>query len=309
MGQEGSPSMKVLTLLNPLAGSGRALRIFKRIRKFLSSLNSKIVILKPSKPIKKVFSKLDIPDYFVVIGGDGTVRSVIEAMIYCNHVDSIIVPYLGGSGGELSHYAGILTPKDLEIAFSAGIMRKIDVFKASVRLSNGEEKELVFAANLQIGHFALGIKETPAFFKRLFGSVGYMHGVLKAVIKRVNKDARVQAENFFFSGKIYTIHFGNVSTTRGGVPVAPLARPNDGKIDMMLAKAIGRIEALKTLPRVLRGEHLSHPAVVYKQFSGRVVIELENDHVAIDGEYLGLAKKVEIEFLNKVKILCRPNKG
>ncbi len=297
-----------IALVNPLAGYGRAMIALRRIRKFLSHLKARIRILKPHESIREMISGIGEPEYLIVIGGDGTVRSAVDALLGRGLKNVILVPYLGGSGGELSHYANLLSPENLREAFLHGNVEDIDVYRTEVELSNGEKRRLIFVANLQIGHFAQGIKETPGISKRILGSQGYMIGVMKAIMKRVNKYVTVSSRNFSFSGFIYTIHFGNTSTTRGGVPVAPLANPMDGKLDMMLAKAISRREAIRALPSVLRGKHLSHYAVIYKQFSHPVMISLDNDHVAVDGEYLGLAKSVRIEAVGKIKLLCNKRK-
>lgn len=106
-----------------------------------------------------------------------------------------------------------------------------------------------------------------------------------------------------FLGKIYTIHLGNVPTTRGGIPIAPLADPTDSLVDMMLARSLSRIEALSALPSALDGSHLSHPAVIYKQFNKIHVIS-EGDHLAIDGEYLGFFRELVVTHAGKIELLC-----
>ncbi|MGQ4891791.1 MAG: diacylglycerol/lipid kinase family protein [Candidatus Njordarchaeia archaeon] len=158
-----------------------------------------------------------------------------------------------------------------------------------------------------MGHFTQGIKETPLKLKKIFGSNGYMVGVLKAVFERKNKETSVIGDNrSIYQGKTFTIHLGNLKTTRGGVKVTPLAKPNDGKIDMLLARGIGKIEALKTLPKVLEGKHLTHPAVIYGQFK-RIKIESEGDHLAIDGEYLGIARRAEVVYHGEIAVITNRN--
>ncbi|MEX2690650.1 MAG: diacylglycerol kinase family protein [Candidatus Njordarchaeum guaymaensis] len=131
-----------------------------------------------------------------------------------------------------------------------------------------------------------------------------MFGVLAALFNNENRIAEIIVGNKrIFLGRIFTIHFGNMPTTRGGIPVTPIAKLSDGKIDMLLAKGITRLEGLKTLPKVLKGEHLSRPAVIYGQFH-EVRVLMERNHIAVDGEYLGMTNKVEISFVKKLRFLA-----
>ncbi len=244
----------------------------------------------------------DSYEYLLVIGGDGTIRSAVEGLVI-NEKKHKLICFPGGTGSELSIYANTTNISDLIQSLLFGRETDVDVFLARIKLVDNHYKEHYFIANLQIGHFALGVKDTPPLAKRLFYGSGYMVGILKAIIKRINRFAKIMAVNKeIYSGYIYAIHLGNVPTTRGGIPIAPLADPTDMKIDMMLAKALRRIEALKALPKALEGTHLSHPAVIYEQLD-RLHVLSEGDHLAIDGEYLGMFKEIYVHHSGKIKLL------
>ena len=296
----------IFVLVNPFAGNGRAVVVAKKVLKTLKDLNARIhlKVIKQFEKISDIIKDLTDPfDYLVIIGGDGTVRSAVEGILR-GKKDYILGTYPGGSGGEVSHFAKTLSILSLKNALLKTCVKEIDVFNADVTLTIGSRASYHFVANLQIGHFAFGIQQTPKIAKKLFGGVGYMIGVLRALLKRENALSHVIGDKKkIFSGRIYTIHFGNMPTTRGGVPVAPLADPSDSKIDIMLAKALTKKEAFEALPQVLKGEHLKHPAVIYDQLK-TVYVKSEGDHIAIDGEYLGLFKELRIRFSGKVKILC-----
>ena len=298
--------MPLYVLVNPTARFGKAMELVKPLEKHLEKTwrDVKIKVLKFGESIKGVIQRIDdIYNILIIVGGDGTIKSVVENMLNLKRRFTII-PFLGGTGGELARFTRILSIKDLENALKKGEKREIDAFTVEIAYPNGKREKHIFVANMQIGHFAQAIKETPLIAKKLLGSNGYMIGVLKAILKRVNKNCKVKCDKrTVYTGPIYTIHFGNLKTTRGGIPVTPLAKPNDGKIDMLLARSITKTDALKTLPSVLNGKHLNHPAVIYKQ-AQEVKIICKGEPVAIDGEYLGIFSKAEIKHKAKIDVLC-----
>ncbi len=67
--------------------------------------------------------------------------------------------------------------------------------------------------------------------------------------------------------------------------IAPRARIDDGLLDVIVVGDLGRLEFLRSFPRVLRGTHLSHPAVhAWRGREVRVVSEGEAVPVLVDGD-------------------------
>lgn len=69
--------------------------------------------------------------------------------------------------------------------------------------------------------------------------------------------------------------------------MAPHARPDDGRLEVILARDLTILEALGVLPKVFSGEHLKHPKV--SRCEG-VEIRVESDRplaIHADGETIG----------------------
>jgi len=183
----------IYVIANPLAGDKRGIIAARRIIKSLSSnkLSFKHRFLRKNERIPDIIHEIDDTfEYILVIGGDGTVRSAVEGLILYKKKHKLVC-FPGGTGSELSIYANTTTIRDLTNALYTGNIVKTDVFLAQIDLKNGDTLSQYFIANLQVGHFALGVKETPPIAKRLFYGSGYMVGILKAVIKRRNRYAAV----------------------------------------------------------------------------------------------------------------------
>ena len=55
--------------------------------------------------------------------------------------------------------------------------------------------------------------------------------------------------------------FANGTTFGGGMRIAPQALLDDGMLDLVLVKEVGKLELLRVFPRVYKGSHIEHPAV------------------------------------------------
>ena len=51
----------------------------------------------------------------------------------------------------------------------------------------------------------------------------------------------------------------NGTTFGGSFRVCPQAKPDDGLLDLLLVQAVGRLEILQLVPRILRGGHAGDP--------------------------------------------------
>jgi YegS/Rv2252/BmrU family lipid kinase len=73
----------------------------------------------------------------------------------------------------------------------------------------------------------------------------------------------------------------------GGMRVAPQASLADGLLDVVVIGGIGKLEFLRTFPKVFSGRHVEHPAVSVHRAA---TVELDADrplHVYADGEPAG----------------------
>jgi diacylglycerol kinase family enzyme len=84
--------------------------------------------------------------------------------------------------------------------------------------------------------------------------------------------------------------------------MAPLARLNDGLLDLIIVKKVGRLKLLRLFPKVFSGNHISDPVVDYRQVSEFSIFPEDQNTLNIDGEMLGntpvhvkvLEKEIEV---------------
>jgi len=109
---------------------------------------------------------------------------------------------------------------------------------------------------------------------------------------RVEIDGNVIGADFSFIIGCNTIHTGK------GMQMAPLARLDDGLIDLIIARKVGRIKLLRLFPKVFSGKHIGDPAVDYRQVSEFTIKPEDRNTLNIDGEMLG-STPIHVKVLQK----------
>ena len=107
---------------------------------------------------------------------------------------------------------------------------------------------------------------------------------------RVSIDNNSIASDFAFIIGCNTIHTGK------GMKMAPLARLDDGLIDLIIVRKVSRFKLLKLFPKVFAGNHISDPGVDYRQVKKFSILPEKDRQLNIDGEVLGTTP-VEVEVL------------
>ncbi|MNC88701.1 Diacylglycerol kinase [compost metagenome] len=90
----------------------------------------------------------------------------------------------------------------------------------------------------------------------------------------------------------------NGTTFGGSFRICPEARPDDGLLDVLLVQAVGRLEILQLVPRILRGAHAGDPCLRLVR-AKRVTIESDEPLLLeADGEIsFEDARRLEIGLL------------
>ena len=120
---------------------------------------------------------------------------------------------------------------------------------------------------------------------RLFrGSALYVYGVLRTLGSFRPPHLTLEHEGGTWEGRVMLVAFGNTHRFGGGMRIAPNAVPDDGLLDVVIVKAIGKPTLLRVFPKVYQGTHLSHPAVETFR-ARRLTVHLDREMTVFgDGE-------------------------
>lgn len=168
----------------------------------------------------------------LVAGGDGTVRSVSEAMAGSD-VPLVIVP--SGTGNLLARNL-MLPIDDVDACVSAaftGSAARVDVGFAAVTRADGKTEEHAFVVMAGMGLDAAMIRNTNPDLKKRVGWMAYIDGAARSLT--ASKPFRVM---FQVSGehirhtRAHSVLWANCGQLPGGIDLIPQASIRDGMMDI-----------------------------------------------------------------------------
>ena len=227
------------------------------------------------------------------VGGDGTANEVANGFFAEGRPlapDAVLSVLPAGTGRDFARNLGLLRMADALAALAGQRVGVIDVGRALVR-EHGRERERCFLNAADMGVGALAAARAAGRRKRLGGGFTYLFSAVQAIRTFQPQTARVLVDGALLSqGATAVVLIANGRFHGGGIPVAPLARMDDGRLDVFVLPAVSRARlALSLLPQVRRGRHMGHPAVRHAQGQA-VQVNATTLPVELDGEYLGLAE-------------------
>jgi len=210
-----------------------------------------------------------------VAGGDGTLHRVAGELAGS---DTALALLPCGTGNDFARSLGV--PLDLERAVTLaaqGPIRAIDLGRV------GDRAFLTVAGagfHGAVAHYA------DARARWVRGPAVYPWAVLRTLGAYEPPAFRVRYDGGGYEGRAWMVLLANTGWFGGGMRVAPGASPVDGRLELVILRAIGRMALLRVFPRVYRGAHVGHPAVVTAS-TRDATIEIDRPEVwYADGEPL-----------------------
>lgn len=223
-------------------------------------------------------------------GGDGTVHEVVNGLMRAGARAALgVIPV--GSGDD---FAKMLGSRDSLENLLEGKTRTVDIGRI---VADGETR--YFANGMDIGFGAHGARNVASVPGILGGLAAYLGALVLTLVRypllrvRLQLDAAPPAEVTTVMAAVM-----NGTTFGGSFRVCPEARLDDGVLDLLVADALGRLEILGLVPKIMRGTHGGDPRLKLLK-AKRVRMESEAPLlVEADGEIVFEdAKVLEIEVL------------
>lgn len=228
----------------------------------------------------------------VIAGGDGSLHAVISALHKRNELTGRTLALLPlGTGNDFARGTGI--PLDIEEAARLvleGEPRTVDLLV--------DEVGQVVVNNVHVGAGAQASRRGSRWKSRLgsvgfgkanLGKLGYPIGAVLAAFHPPEIRLRVKVDGAVvndFDRPLLMVALGNGSQVGGGTELNPEADPEDGRIDVMISRAVGPFAKFAYVAHLSRGEHHKRDDVSY--LHGRTVsISGEEFWCSADGEIYG----------------------
>ena len=278
----------IIIVVNPVSGAVEKKEIVDSTLLFAKNENLESILYETSgtKDVENIKNLYNIhkPERIIIIGGDGTIRMVAEA-IAKEDVILGIIPAGSANGFALDLDLQLTLEKNLEVAFLHQFM-EVDIItingKISIHLSDlGLNAELI--KNYEQGE--------------IHGKWGYALNTITTLFDSGEPfTAKVKANNETFGYVARMIVIANAKKYGTGVVINPNGVMNDGKFELVILKNFDLI----LLGQIISGNMPSDPDDVEIISTDKATIELDAPvSFQIDGEYCGTETKLDIKILHK----------
>ena len=269
--------MKLLVMVNPLAGGGRTLSVVPRLKTVFerSGHCCQWRITGSVADIQSLIvaaSKSGI-DGVLIAGGDGTISYALPALLKTD-LPVGIIPC--GRGNDFARNLGL----PLDIAEAACFPRQPVTRMVDIATVN----EKPFASVACVG-FDARVNELANKPHRIFkGRSVFVYSVLKALKSFEPFAIDVSIDNDRWKGAIMMAAIANGGCYGGGMRIAPEADLEDGLLNICIVRKTSKWTFLKNFPRVFRGQHINHPDVLMLTGRKIEITSVSRQAVFADGE-------------------------
>ncbi len=276
-------------IVNSMAGNGKGRKVWNRIEPLLQhrQISYRVEFSESAAHAANVVRQLAAQEseqtVLVVVGGDGTLQSVIPELIRGPMALGMIP---AGSGNDFARALGIpLRPeKALEYLFD-GETQAIDIAQTG-------NKCCVTVIGIGIdGKVAQTVNESG--YKKWFnvlrlGRLTYVLSLLQVVsqYRTHSVELTVDGKEQTFSD-VWLVAVANFPNYGGGMRICPAASCTDGVFDICVVHGISRFKFLRIFPQVFTGKHIVHSGV--SMLRGKEVKVVSSSPMVAhgDGEVIG----------------------
>ncbi len=284
-----SATTPTLIILNPHAGSGRAGRVWKDLEPLLWQELGELLVAVTERAAD-VAEHLDKAyavgvRRVISIGGDGTNHALVNALAAQNASAPAAEPMTYGAlpvgtGQDWARGNGIPTrdPHDAARWIARATPQSLDL--GMLQMEDTSEYFLNIASAGLGGEVSQRVNRVLRRRPWTF-----LKSTVEGILSYQPQHLTVRLDGApWFDGRAFIVAVANGTTFGHGMRIAPNARPDDGLFDVLVVRAVPRLEVLRTLRRVYDGSHLSHPAVMHARAATVDVECAASFGLELDGE-------------------------
>jgi len=300
-----------LILANPTAGGGLADEALPRLQQYALEKQWRAEFRSAGSSVE--FAQIAREEAaagrkrIFALGGDGTFQALLNAVAGNASVSIGVLP--AGGGNDLASALGLpLDPvQAAEMILSRGEAVRLDA--ARVRTTEGAEQ--LYMGGGGVGLDAEAARFASGAYRKMRGRSRYLLSAIRALGKFRGVDVQVSlegAEQNSLQGTALVLGILNTPSYGGGLRLAPEARLDDGRLDLVLLENLSALEIAGILPRLAVSGEI-RTARIQRHRVTRVRIETERPCAFhADGEIVGMTP-VEITVVPGAMQVWRPRRA
>ena len=293
-------------IVNPNSRSGEGRNVWNRLRSimesqgisyqyFLTEYVGHATVL--AQRISAAGTPED-PVTLVTVGGDGTIYEVLTGIIDLSSVVFGFIPV--GSGNDFCRMFG----DEMDLYRDAGAL--LDGFEHPIDIihCNGRYSANICSVGIdaRIGTSVHNYSKLPL----IGGSAAYVVSAVIEMFRGISRHMRITSGDFVADAKHALVCACNGRFYGGGFNPSLTAMPDDGIMDIFVAKKLNILQCAALIGKYAKGRADELPQFVTHLRTDRITIEFDEDNVVnIDGEAI-FTKKAELRLLPKAARLIVP---
>lgn len=292
--------MKIVAIVNPVAGKGQEAREWPRLLEAAGPQVAQVVTWwtkgRGQAESLAAQARREGFDRVIAVGGDGTLFEVANGLWWEpeGRLPGLgMVPFGTGCDYLRNFEVGRTLKENLAAALGES---EVPVNLGLVRLPglDGGASQRVFVNVLGLGFDAEVVRRFQRQRRLRRGRIAYLSSALEALVRLKPYRLQGEADGEAIDAMVHTFVVGLGRYFGGGILITPQAAPQSDCFQLVWVQQLGRLEALRLLPAFWTGRQLSHPQVHASHAGYLKLRAAPAAYVQAEGELIGRTP-IEVE--------------
>lgn len=279
---------KYLVVFNPLPNRRRTRRLNKLVEKLSQlQLDYTLYPTAPTISANRIFFDKHHAEYsdVIVVGGDGTFNLMVNVLIAYNF-NVALLPAGTGNDFARAWYGKNRNNLTYLLDVVTGEANKT-IHLGYCQFLGAKTAKIVYYHNVLGIGFDAAIAKALRHNKGTVPSLSYLIAALWYIPLYREPQCTISYDNKTETYANFMTAFANSCYFGSGLPIAPLAKPENNSLQMVKLAKQGLWTKLALLVKLLFAKHTGSPLVEFNTITQPVVVETAGLDVEADGEYMG----------------------
>lgn len=283
--------------LNPTAGRGRAGRRQARIVELLQGRDLPVELHKSSavgnleEQVKRHVE--NGASRIVVAGGDGSVYEAVNGIMRSGK-DAALGVIPTGTGNDFAKACDI--PLNWEHATRL-LGDRLAVGQYAKLIDIGTMNDRFFANGAGIG-FDAKVTRIARSYHLPIGDLVYLLAIFRAMVDGIATPClHISSADFSWDGPATLASISNGPWIGGMFHIAPMAKNDDGKLELMIVDPVSRWRITSLLPKLMSGTHMNETEIQHRFVTKLSIVSSEPVASHLDGEVQPLQQRFDFDVL------------